>query len=186
MIMNADGSSVRPLTENLPNAGFPNWSPDGKSIVYRVWGYDEKKVEQRGLRLMNVADRSVKVLSTEWDNFPFFSPSGDRILFTRQKSNDKDFDVFTMKPDGTDVRQLTNTPGTDGHANWTPDGRRIFFMSTRTGFKDEREMYDNSPQPYAQVFIMDADGTHVRQLTESRWEDSMPVYVPSPQSRGTR
>jgi Tol biopolymer transport system component len=47
-------------------------------------------------------------------------------------------------------------------------------------------MYDNSPQPYAQVFIMDADGTHVRQLTESRWEDSMPVYVPSPQSRSTR
>ena len=186
MIMNADGSNVRPLTENLPNAGFPNWSPDGKSIVYRVWGYDDKKVEQRGLRLMNLADRSVKVLSTEWDNFPFFSPSGDRILFTRQKSNDKDFDVFTMKPDGTDVKQLTNTPGTDGHANWTPDGRRIFFMSTRTGFKDEREMYDNSPQPYAQVFIMDVDGTHVRQLTESRWEDSMPVYVPSPQSRGTR
>ena len=186
MIMNADGSSVRPLTENLPNAGFPNWSPDGKSIVYRVWGYDDKKVEQRGLRLMNLADRSVKVLSTEWDNFPFFSPSGDRILFTRQKSNDKDFDVFTMKPDGTDVKQLTNTPGTDGHANWTPDGKRIFFMSTRTGFKDEREMYDNSPQPYAQVFIMDADGTHVRQLTESRWEDSMPVYVPSPQSRSTR
>ena len=184
--MNADGSNVRPLTENLPNAGFPNWSPDGKSIVYRVWGYDEKKVEQRGLRLMNLADRSVKVLSTEWDNFPFFSPSGDRILFTRQKSNDKDFDVFTMKPDGTDVKQLTSTPGTDGHATWTPDGRRIFFMSTRTGFKDEREMYDNSPQPYAQVFIMDADGTHVRQLTESRWEDSMPVYAPSPQSRGTR
>ena len=186
MIMNADGSNVRPLTENLPNAGFPNWSPDGKSIVYRVWGYDDKKVEQRGLRLMNLADRSVKVLSTEWDNFPFFSPSGDRILFTRQKSNDKDFDVFTMKPDGTDVKQLTNTPGTDGHANWTPEGKRIFFMSTRTGFKDEREMYDNSPQPYAQVFIMDADGTHVRQLTESRWEDSMPVYVPSPQSRSTR
>ena len=186
MTMNADGSNVRPLTENLPNAGFPNWSPDGKSIVYRVWGYDEKKVEQRGLRLMNLADRSVKVLSTEWDNFPFFSPSGDRIVFTRQKSSDKDFDIFTMKPDGTDVKQLTNTPGTDGHANWTPDGRRIFFMSTRSGFKDEREMYDNSPQPYAQVFIMDADGTHVRQLTESRWEDSMPVYVPLPQSRSTR
>ncbi|HEU5255848.1 MAG TPA: hypothetical protein VFU28_07660 [Vicinamibacterales bacterium] len=186
MIMNADGSNVRPLTENLPNAGFPNWSPDGKSIVYRVWGYDDKKVEQRGLRLMNLADRTVKVLSTEWDNFPFFSPSGDRILFTRQKSNDKDFDVFTMKPDGTDVKQLTNTPGTDGHANWTSDGRRIFFMSTRTGFKDEREMYDNSPQPYAQVFIMDVDGTHVRQLTESRWEDSMPVYVPSSQSRSTK
>jgi len=183
-MMNADGSNVRALTENLPNAGFPNWSPDGRSIVYRVWGYDEKHVEQRGLRLMNLADHSIKVLSTEWDNFPFFSPSGDRILFTRQKRRDQDFDIFTMWPDGSDVRQLTSTPGTDGHATWTGDGTRIFFMSTRTGFKDEREMYDNSPQPYAQVFIMDADGSHVRQLTQSRWEDSMPVYVP--QASGVR
>jgi len=179
-MMNADGSNVRALTENLHNAGFPNWSPDGRSIVYRVWGHDEKHVEQRGLRLMNLADHSIKVLSTEWDNFPFFSPSGDRILFTRQKRSDQDFDIFTMRPDGSDVRQLTSTPGTDGHATWTGDGKRIFFMSTRTGFKDEREMYDNSPQPYAQVFIMDADGSHVRQLTQSRWEDSMPVFVPQP------
>src|SRR6185436_9588495 len=64
--MNADGSNIQSLTENLPNAGFPNWSPDGKSVVYRVWGYDDKKVEQRGLRLLNLVDHSIKVLSTEW------------------------------------------------------------------------------------------------------------------------
>ena len=64
------------------------------------------------------------------------------------------------------------------HTRWTPDGKRIFVTSTRSGFKDEREMYDNSPQAYAQVFIMNADGTNVRQLTNSRWEDSMPAYVP--------
>ena len=182
-IMNADGSNVRTLTDGPVNTGFPNWSPDGKSIVYRVWGNDANHVEQRGLRLMTLADHSVKVLSTEWDNFPFFSPAGDRIIFTRQRADDKDFDVFTMKPDGTDVKQLTTTPGTDGHATWTPDGKRIFFMSARTGFKDEREMYDNSPQPYAQNFIMNADGTGVRQLTESRWEDSMPIYVPQTKGR---
>ncbi len=177
-MMNADGSNIETLTDGPVNSGFPNWSPDGKSIVYRVWGLDANKVEQRGLRLMSLADRSVKVLSQEWDNFPFFSPSGDRILFTRQKADDKDFDVFTMKPDGSDVKRLTTSRGTDGHATWTSDGKRILFMSTRTGFKDEREMYDNSPQPYAQNFIMDVDGGNVRQLTDSRWEDSMPIYVP--------
>jgi Tol biopolymer transport system component len=176
MMMNADGSNLKALTEGLPNAGFPNWSPDGKSIVYRVWNAQNKN--EWGLRLMNLADHSIKVLSTEWDNFPFFSPSGDRILFTRQKASDKDFDIFTMKPDGTDVKQLTTAPGTDGHATWSADGKQVFFMSARTGFKDEILMYDNSPQPYAQILIMNTDGTHVRQLTDSRWEDSMPVYVP--------
>ena len=147
MTMNADGSNAKALTAGAPNAGFPDWSPDGKSIVYRVWGYDDKRVEQRGLRLMNLGDRSIKVLTSEWDNFPFFSPAGDRILFTRQKASDKDFDIFTMKPDGTDVKQLTTWPGTDGHATWTPDGKQILHMGTRSGFKDEAPMYDNSPQP---------------------------------------
>ena len=177
-IMNADGSNLRDLTEGLPNAGFPSWSPDGKTIVYRVWGYGDNGVEQRGLRVMNLADKSIKVLSTEWDNFPYYSPTGDRILFTRQKKEDQDFDIFIMKADGTDVKQITNWPGTDGHATWLPDGKRIFIMSARTGFKDEREMYDNSPQPYSQPFIMNVDGTGLRQLSQSRWEDSLPVYVP--------
>ena len=92
------------------------------------------------LRLLDLRDQSVKVLSTEWDNFPFWSPSGDLILFTRQKSADRDFDVFTMRPDGTEVKQLTSLPGSDGHATWTSDGESIFFMSSRSGFKDEASL----------------------------------------------
>jgi hypothetical protein len=56
-------------------------------------------------------------------------------------------------------------------------------MSARTGFKDESPMYDNSPQPYAQIISMTADGSNVKQLTDSRWEDSMPVYVPQSRSK---
>ena len=178
MMMNADGSDPRDLTENLPNAGFPDWSPDGDSIVYRVWGDDGRGGEARGLRLLDLRDHSVKTLTTEWDNFPYWSPSGDLIVFTRQTSDDRDFDVFTIRPDGTDLKRLTATPGSDGHATWTADGESIFFMSSRSGFKDEASLYDFSPQPYAQVFIMNADGSDVRQLTDSRWEDSMPVFVP--------
>jgi Tol biopolymer transport system component len=176
--MKADGSDARDLTMDLPNAGFPGWSPDGRSVVYRVWGNDGKGGEARGLRLLDLESRAVKVLTTEWDNFPMWSPSGDRILFTRQIATSRDFDVLTMRPDGTDVKQITTTPGADGHATWTADGRSILFMSARTGFKDEAPLYDNSPQPYAQIFIMRPDGSNVRQLTDSRWEDSMPVYVP--------
>ena len=62
-MMNADGSNLETLTDGPVNSGFPNWSPDGKSIVYRAWGLDANKMEQRGLRLMSLADRSVKVLS---------------------------------------------------------------------------------------------------------------------------
>jgi Tol biopolymer transport system component len=175
LMVNVDGTGHKEVLGGKANVGFPTWSPDGKTIVYRTWG-DETGKEARGLRALNLADGSIRVLTTEWDNFPFYSPSGDRIVFTRRMP-DADFEVFTMKPDGSDVKRLTTTSGADAHATWSATGKEIWFESSRTGFKDEAALYDTSPQPYAQVFLMNRDGTHVRQLTDSKWEDSMGVYL---------
>ena len=177
-MVKADGSENRQVTQSKVNAGFPAWHPDGKSLAYRVWGAQENP-ETRGLRSLNLGDNSVKVLTTEWDNFPFFSPAGDRIVFTRRMP-DFDFEVYTMNPDGSDVKRLTTTSGADAHATWTANGRDIWFESSRTGFKDEAALFDVSPQPYAQVFLMDRNGGNVRQLTDSKWEDSMGTYVNMP------
>jgi len=174
-MVSVDGAQNKEILSGKLNVGFPAWSPDGKTIVYRVWG-DETSKEARGLRALRLADHSIRTLTTEWDNFPFYSPSGDRIVFTRRMP-DADFEVFTMKPDGSDVKRLTTTRGADAHATWSEDGKQIWFESSRTGFKDEAVLYDTSPQPYAQVFLMNRDGSKVRQLTDSKWEDSMGVYL---------
>ena len=47
------------------------------------------------------------------------------------------------------------------------------------GFRDEAALYDNTFQQYGQIFIMNADGSGKRTLTDSRWEDSMPLYIPA-------
>ena len=54
----------------------------------------------------------------------------------------------------------------------------ILWSSARYGFKDEAPLYDNAFQPFAQIFMMNADGSDQRVLTRSRWEDSMPAIVP--------
>jgi hypothetical protein len=47
------------------------------------------------------------------------------------------------------------------------------------GFRYECALYDNTFQPYGQIMIMDADGKNKRMLTDSMWEDSMPLFMPN-------
>ena len=171
MMVRRDGTNPQDLTDGLPNSGFPSWSPDGKKIVYRVWGGKDF-----GLRILDIEDHSVKILTTEYDNIPFWSPDGKLISFTR-KHEGNNFDIFTIKPDGSDLRQLTTSPANDAHAFWTDDSKHLMWSSGIYGFKDEAALYDDNFQPYGAIFIMNADGSDKRQLTDSPWEDSMPVYV---------
>jgi Tol biopolymer transport system component len=61
------------------------------------------------------------------------------------------YDLFTANADGSNVRQLTNTPGYDAEATISPDGKRIIFTSMRDGDLD--------------LYTMDADGKNIRRLT---------------------
>lgn len=179
MIMRADGSEVRAVTRGPGNAGFPSWSPDGTQIVYRFWTNNEAG---EGLRIVDVATGESKVLTTEYDTLPGWSPNGDRITFTRYASDDRfrydEFDIYSIRPDGTGLTRLTDSEGNDAHSYWSPDGRYILWSSSRFGFKDEAPLVINQPQPYAELFIMNADGTDQRPLTDNHYEEGTPAWRP--------
>ena len=86
-----------------------------------------------------------------------------------------DYEIYTIKPDGTGLRRLTHSPGNDAHQGWSPDGERIVFASARMGFKDE-VTYTDAPQPYGELFVMRYDGSDVQQLTDNQWEDGTPAW----------
>lgn len=174
IMIRADGSERRELTAGPLNSGFPSWSPDGKHIVYRVWTKDE-----RSLQILNLDDGKSTKLTSGNDNFPVWSPSGDRIGFTRETGGASSYEIFTVRPDGTDLMQLTNAPGNDAHCAWSPDGKYIVFSSARFGFRDETPLYDGSPQPYAELFVMNADGSNQRPITSDKWEEGTPAWVPA-------
>ena len=143
-ILNVDGTGFHLVTWGPNNNAFASFSPDGRRIVYRTAGPDGQ-----GLRIMNLADRSVTPLTAEYDNFPVWSPRGDLIAFVRNIGGD--FEVMTVHPNGKDVSQLTHTHGNEAHLAWSPDGERLLFTSSRMGFKDEA-LYTGSPRPFRRNF----------------------------------
>jgi Tol biopolymer transport system component len=166
-----DGSGAEQLTDGTLHSGFPSYSADGKELVYRVWSAKEK-----GLRVLNLETRKSRVLTDGLDNLPGWSPDGKRIVFTR-RGTDGNYDVYTIKPDGTGLFRCTEHESGDGHAVWSADGR-ILWSGSQHGFRDEAALYEQTFQQYGQIYVMNADGTGKRILTDSRWEDSMPLFVP--------
>ena len=88
---------------------------------------------------------------------PKWSRDGKRIVFVRSFadgfSEDGNGEIATMAPDGSGLRLLTHTPGYETDPAWSPDRRQIVFSRIRAN--DTEDLY-----------VMTADGQHVRQLTE--------------------
>lgn len=74
-----------------------------------------------------------------------------------------DFDIHTVRPDGTGDRRLTST-GINLEPAWNPAGTKIAFTSSRTGNSD--------------LFIMDADGSHLVQVTRRATDERNPQWSP--------
>ena len=101
-LIKPDGSDFRLIVDDKINNGFPSWSRDGSRLVFK-----------RGKQLvtMTMADRTIAPLTdgAHYDNFPQWSPASDLIMYTSDR--DGDFELYTIRPDGTDRRRLTNASG---------------------------------------------------------------------------
>ena len=89
---------------------------------------------------------------------PAISPDGRWIAFTMLG------DVWVARADGTDLRNLTDSPGEDGYPAWSPDGSRIAFQSNRDGDDD--------------IFVINVNGTELKQLTDDPEKDALPAWTP--------
>ncbi len=174
-VIGFDGTGLKVLTDGKGNYGFPSWSKDGRQIVYR-----ESSADRHALRILDVVTGHSRILLTgsAHYNFPAWSPTRDLIAFTADI--DGDYEIYSIRPDGTDLRRLTTSPGNDAHAVWSWDGEWLAFTSVREGFKDEAALHIGNPQPAGEICVMRADGSDVRVLTDNQYEEGTPTWAPTP------
>jgi Tol biopolymer transport system component len=101
---------------------------------------------------------------------------------------DEQFDLFTARRDGSDFRRLTATPGYDAEAAFSPDGGQIVFCSFRHAFPTnklsaaELKRMETDPAWFGEIYLMNADGSNPRRLTDWPGYDGGPFFSPD----GTR
>jgi TolB protein len=124
-LIHPDGTGLKQLTSG-PNAkNFPAWSPDGQWIAYNSIQDNEDVIKV--IRPDGTGDQIILGLDEAYVS----GWIGGRILFVAE--NGTTTDIYSMNPDGTDIRQLTTDPANDKGAFGTPDGQFIIFNSARDG-----------------------------------------------------
>jgi Tol biopolymer transport system component len=166
----------RPRRLRTPESvGNPDWSPNGRRIV--AGGFRSQTVctpnpvnpfslpvcettFSSGLWVINVAtgdEREILHFDNEWIGLPAWSPNGRTIAFDRGTAQGvvtDDAHVWTVRPNGSGLRQLT--PLLVGHQapSWSPDGRRLAVTTAPKGSRSD-------------IATIRADGSGLRVLTHS-------------------
>ena len=184
--MSANGERQRRVTDDSGVDNSPDFSPNGRRIVYSNSALGSSGRSSIFTIRANGKDRRLLIrLHYEiWyaDSFPAYSPGGQRIVFAGSVKGRDGLHrkgIWTIRPDGSHLRRLTR-PRTfqpcpspvqcvDQHPYWSPDGDHIFFMRCGTPART----------CVGYLFVMRANGSHQRRiLRDSSWEDSAPIVAP--------
>jgi len=106
---------------------------------------------------MNIDGTGIRQLNGDGNNGdPVWSPDGNQISFGSDREGNGKVNIFVMNADGSNVKQLTHfsEPIEAGDTNWSSDGTKIIFEWDINGKKQ------SDPDAYAEVWIMNADGTN--------------------------
>jgi TolB protein len=170
--IDADGSNPTRLTHDRLYSTDPEYSPDGRQIVF-----SEARMRRGGLQnrlaIMDADGRNKRPLT----NFggpnevnPEFMPDGSRIVFENIRDTGNRSDLATIGPEGRDRRLLLATPAYETNPVPSPDGTRIAFTSDR----DRRGRQRLGPG--FELYTMALDGTDIRRITTNRSPDIFPDW----------
>jgi TolB protein len=173
-------TNVRMLTNGGENAEA-YFSADAGQLIFQATRPGVSNCDQ--IFTMNADGTDIRMVSTGKGatTCAYFFPSGDRILYSSTHEHSPEcpprpdysqgyvwplhpFDIYTARPDGSDLRKIGSSPHYDAEATISRDGSRIVFTSTRDGDLE--------------IYTMNADGTDLRRLTQEPGYDGGAFFSP--------
>jgi TolB protein len=157
-----DGTGAQ-LTFTANAEEQPSWAPDGRRLAFKR----SDEVYVRDVTGDTPPRRlTVKASAGETNTQPGWSADGDRIVFrsNRADATANVADIWIMNADGSDQQPLVVAPGDQRYPTFSPDGRRLAYISKGEGS--------------AQIWVADADGSHAAMVYDSDLEDSAPAWSP--------
>jgi len=176
--------NIRQVTTGFVRAGEGYFSPDSSHIIFQAEEKGDNPFYQMFVQNLDTGRFTRVSPGIGKTTCGYFSPDGKKIIFAsshldpdakkhygaekelrdQEKATKKrrryswDFDshmkIFVANPDGTGMKCLTDAAGYNAEGSYSPDGKRIVFCSNRGDAAN------------LELFIMDADGSKVRQLTK--------------------
>lgn len=146
-VSDADGHSAQTVLASNEPISFPNWSPDGTRLAYVSFESKKPVVYVQSL----VTGRRTAVAQFKGNNVtPSWSPDGQKLAVALSKDHHS-LQIYTINADGSGVKRLTYSSGSDSAPSYAPDGKSIVFTSDRGG----------GPQ----IYRIGADGGDAARLT---------------------
>lgn len=206
-------TNSRQLVFEGKRSGEGYFSPDGKKLIFQSERQADNPFYQMFVLDLGTGDTARVSPGSGKTTCGFFQPGTDRVLFAsthadaeaaaKQKAElefrasgqrrryawdyDAAFDIFSAKQDGSDLVNLTHSPGYDAEGSFSPDGKQIVFCSLRSAFpleklpSDQRDRYAKDPSWFGDIYLMNADGSNVRRLTDAPGYDGGAFFLPDGQ-----
>ena len=181
-VMNRDGSGETRVTLQVDSSNSqrqPAWSPDGRLIAFEA---DSDSSQYSDIFVMNADGSGIRNLTNSDesnDGQPAWSPNGQQIAFVSDR--DGGTRIYVMNADGSgvtprgpDMIRIRLSPHLIRihdvfEPAWSPDGGRIAFTAGTPSLRNEQ---------YRELFVMNADGGGVTQLTDNDSHDGNPAWTP--------
>lgn len=163
--MRPDGSNVHSLTEGPPSEQYPFWSPDGEWINFIVGAFGDLsllRMRPDGSQRETVCSSSILIsgyLAT-------YSPNGNWLVIETRPRVSGTNNLFRVRPDCSELRQLNDISLSSSQPSWSPDGEWIAFQVEQRTFRG------------GDIYRMRPDGLDVQQLTHSPTHDLNPTWSP--------